>query len=132
MLKKLTNDQVLTIWHNKEELTQAELGAKYRVSQTAISSIFRRKHYQEVTQDLPDFVRPYKGREFVEAGENHPRSKLNNKQVTDIWYSDKYYDELAHRYDVSWQCIYFIKTRRTWSYLTDKLGPEGQGFEVRG
>lgn len=57
----------------------------------------------------------------VQAGEKHPRRKLDNAIVSSIYLSSIPVKDLAQQYGVTIQSIYYIKKGKTWSHITQKL-----------
>lgn len=55
------------------------------------------------------------------AGSKNANSKLTENQVIRIFLSHKSFSRLAKENKVSKSAICFIKTKRTWAHVTDKL-----------
>lgn len=55
------------------------------------------------------------------VGKSNGRSKLNEENVTFIWYSPLPITELAEKFNVSRRAIKFIKNGRNWAWFTQKL-----------
>lgn len=128
----LTDTEVREIFENTENLRQVDIAEMYGVHKSTVSGIWTRKTHRNVTRDLPDKKRTGNRQKLKSLGEKHPRAKLTNTDVIDIWKSKKSQDELAHQYGVTTHTIYYILRGTTWSYLTTTLGEKGGGCRERG
>lgn len=78
--------------------------------------------YKENYQDMVDCGRNNKGKSNVKVrGVKNGGSKLNEKQVKEIYLSNLGYRKLAKLYNVSSTNISYIKKKKQWKWLTDKL-----------
>lgn len=55
------------------------------------------------------------------AGENNINHKLNENQVKEIYLSNESFNKLSKKYCVSTTNINYIKNKKQWKWLTDKL-----------
>jgi hypothetical protein len=54
-------------------------------------------------------------------GVKHPRCKLNEQQVVEIFHSDESYKEISKKYDISFGAISGIKFKINWKHITKNL-----------
>lgn len=78
--------------------------------------------YKENYQDMVNCGRSLKGKPNVKArGTKSPFHKLSEKQVEEIYLSNLSFNELSKIYKVSSVNIGFIKHKKQWKWLTDKI-----------
>lgn len=78
--------------------------------------------YKENAQDMVDCGRSAKGKpNFKLRGEKNGSCKLTKEQIKEIYLSDLKKTELAKLYNVSKTNIAYIKAKKQWAWLTDKL-----------
>lgn len=86
-----------------------ELKDKYNISKAIISKIKNGLVHSEITQKL--------GKQTIRK----KKAKLNEKQVCEIYLSNKTTKELAAEYGVGESTIYFITSDRNWTHITKGL-----------
>lgn len=78
--------------------------------------------HQDNMNDMKERGRSVKGRENISArGSKNFSSKLTEDQVKEIYLSNLGYKKLSKLFNVSATNIKYIKCKKQWSWLTDKL-----------
>ena len=90
------------------DLTQKELAAKYKVSQSLISRVLRA---HGVSRGKGGGVR------VPPVGTNHPRAKFSEEQIRSIRRSSLSRNTLAATFDCSPSTIEAIQSRRNWKHV---------------
>lgn len=122
---KLTADQVLEIYNCRDE-DQKAVGARYGISQMAVSDIQRGATWRHVTG-----AKPGEGRRLTKPG---GRRKLTESQILEIHAkSDVPITTLAEMYGVNWKTVRRIRLGHSWGWLTQskRLDVEAIRDEVK-
>lgn len=110
---KLQVCDVLDIYYST--CSTLELALKYQVSRTTIRDFKRKKHYQEVLNDIKDL--PGKC-------QNHSVA-LSVQQIQEIYLLEADYSEFLTKFGVSRNQLKNIKTQKTYKKYTQQLGAAG-------
>ncbi len=103
-ISKLTNKQVLDIFHSKEK--RSCIMEKYCISLTTVKSIKLGKTWSEITGKI------------YEKSKNKTHAGLSDQNVIDIFESTERPSVLMEKYKISNVSINRIKTSKNWGYLT--------------
>lgn len=103
--KFLSEDTVKDIFISN--LSNKEISEKYNIDRVIVSNIKNGKSYRNITKNMNN------GKVKI-----NKKSKLTDKDVLDIYLSNKTCKELAEIYNMSESGIYFIKSGRNYTKIT--------------
>lgn len=77
---------------------------------------------KENMMDMIKAGRSLRGRQNIKLrGKQNGSNKLTNEEVKEIYLSKSSYSELSKKYNISKTNIVYIKNKKQWQWLTDKL-----------
>mgnify|MGYP001050920215 CR=1 FL=1 len=105
----LTEEQVLTIWSLRGQMTQEAISRQFGVPEPTVGDILRGASWASVTG-----AKHQPGRRH---GSAHHAAKLAENHVREIRSSEDPIDVLARRFGVTKNAIRAVQTRRVWAWL---------------
>jgi hypothetical protein len=118
---RFSKEQIIEIWRLSCEqgLSQAAIGKRFGVRQTAILSILKKYTWAHVTDLLPGAPIPAQGG-WKQKGSNHHQTKLDEtrvKQILVMLAEKRSRKDIARKFGVGRQVIQNIASGKTWKHV---------------